>query len=275
MAVFDGLTGLDFAYKGFQYPLPPAWKRAIRLEDQINWLLQALEAVNENGINDSELNTAITALQDNLQKQIDEMQGGWESGDSRLEEQIKNITLGLFLVHNPVTGSYDYTNVALRQMYDASRPFAATYADADYLGIGEATAHGTAQTKQYLQYQDLDGLTYGSYGNRDGATTNGATLYPAPAPDASGRMVTAEFATTNEVAYQSLDQYSRFVLKNACEKAGKDESVIGLFNDALNCSITPAAAIIDKEPGYSYGLNIFTTYGEMDANGVLGFKENA
>lgn len=275
MAVFDGLTGLDFAYKGFQYPLPPAWKRAIRLEDQINWLLQALEAVNDNGINDAELNVAITELRDNLQKQIDELQEGWESGDSRLEEQIKNITLGLFLVHNPVTGSYDYTNVALRQMYDAARPFAATYADADYLGIGEATAHGTAQVKQYLRYEDLDGLTYGSYSNRDGAMTEVGALFPAPTPDATGRMVTAEFATTDEVAYQSLDQYSRFVLKNACEKADKDSSLIAMFNDALNCAITPAAAIIDKEPGYSYGPEIFTTYGEMDANGVLGFKENA
>lgn len=275
MAVFDGLTGLDFAYKGFQYPLPPAWKRAIRLEDQINWLLQALEAVNDNGINDAELNAAITELRDNLQKQIDDLREGWESGDSRLEEQIKNITLGLFLVHNPVTGSYDYTNVALRQMYDAARPFAATYADADCLGIGEATAHGTAQAKQYLRYEDLDGLTYGGYSNRDGAVTEVGALFPAPTPDATGRMVTAEFATTDEVAYQSLDQYSRFVLKNACEKAGKDSSLIAMFNDALNCAITPAAAIIDKEPGYSYGPEIFTTYGEMDANGVLGFKENA
>lgn len=275
MAVFDGLTGLDFAYSGFQYPLPPAWKRAIRLEDQINWLLQALEAVNDNGVNDSELTAAITEVRANLQKQIDALQEGWASGDSRLEELIKNITLGLFLVHNPVSGSYDYTNVTLRQMYDAGRPFAATYADADYLGIGEATAHGTAQTKQYLRYQDLDALPYGSPANRDGAMTEGATLYPAPAPDASGRMVTAKFAASSKVAYQSLDLYSRFVLKNACVKAGKDSALIEMFNDALNCSITPSAAIIDKEPGYSYGPNIFTTYGEMDANGVLGFKENA
>lgn len=275
MAVFEGLTGLDFAYKGFQYPLPPAWKRAIRLEDQINWLLQALEAVNDNGINESKLTVAITELRDNLQKQIDELQEGWASGDSILEEQIKNITLGLFLVHNPVTGSYDYTNVALRQIYDASRPFAATYADADCLGIGEATAHGTAQVSQYLRYEDLDGLAYGSYASSEGAMGEIAALYPAPAPDATGRMVTAKFAMTDEVAYQSLDQYSRFVLKNACIIGEKDSALIAMFNDALNCAITPATAIIDKEPGYSYGPNIFTTYGEMDANGVLGFKENA
>lgn len=275
MAVFEGLTGLDFAYKGFQYPLPPAWKRAIRLEDQINWLLQALMAVNDSGINDDELNKAISELDADLQGQINDLRSGWESGDSRLQEQIKNITAGLFLVHNPITGSYGYHQVAFRQIFDACRPFAATYADIDYLGIGEATKYGTAQTSQYLTYADLDALAYGSFENRTGAMTEGATLYPAPAPDATGRMVTAEFATTDAVCYFSLDFYGRFVLKNACEKAKKDKTLIALFNDALSCAITPAAAIQDIEPGFDYAPAIFKTYGEMDANGVLGYKENS
>lgn len=274
MAVFDGLTGLDFAYKGFQYPLPPAWKRAIRLEDQINWLLQALMSVNDSGINDAELNKAISELDADLQGQINDLRSGWESGDSRLQEQIKNITAGLFLVHNPITGSYDYHQVAFRQLFDACRPFAATYADIDYLGIGEATAHGTAQTDQYLSYDDLDALTYGSSADRDGAMTKGATLYPAPAPDATGRMVTAEYSATDEVCYFSLDFYGRFVLKNACEKAKKDQTLIAMFNDALSCAITPATAFQDVEPGFDYAPTIFKTYGEMDANGVLGYKEN-
>lgn len=274
MAVFDGLTGLDFAYQGFQYPLPPSWKRAIRLEDQINWLLQGLMSVNDSGINDAELKKAINELDADLQGQINDLRSGWESGDSRLQEQIKNITAGLFLVHNPVTGSYDYHQVAFRQIFDACRPYAATYADADYLGIGEATAHGTAQTSQYLTYDDLDALTYGSFENLDGVTTGVATLYPAPAPDANGRMVTAEFSATDKACYFSLDLYGRFVLKNACEMAEKEATLIGMFNDALNCAITPAAAIQDVEPGYDYSPTIFNTYGEMDAHGVLGYKEN-
>lgn len=274
MAVFDGLSGLDFAYQGFQYPLPPSWKRAIRLEDQINWLLQALMSVNDSGINDEELKKAIGELDADLQGQINDLRSGWESGDSRLQEQIKNITAGLFMVHNPITGSYDYHQVAFRQIFDACRPFAATYADIDYLGSGEATEHGTAQTTQYLSYNDLDALTYGSFANRDGAMTKGTTLYPAPAPDATGRMVTAKYATTDAVCYFSLDFYGRFVLKNACEKAKKDASLIAMFNDALNCAITPAAAIQDDELGYDYAPIIFKTYGEMDANGVLGYKEN-
>lgn len=36
----------DFAYKAMQYPLPPTWKYAVRQQDQIMWLLQALLAVN-------------------------------------------------------------------------------------------------------------------------------------------------------------------------------------------------------------------------------------
>lgn len=274
MAVFDGLTGLDFAYKGFQYPLPPSWKRAVRLEDQINWLLQALMAVNDSGINDEELAKSIGALADDLQAQINDLQNGWESGDSRLQEQIKNITAGLFLVHNPITGSYDYHPVAFRQLFDASRPFAATYADVDWLGIGKATEHGTAQSAQYLSYDDLDALEFGSYANRDGAMTGKATLFPAPGPDSTGRMVTAEFAATDKVCYFSLDFYGRFVLENACEKANKDKSLIAMFNDALSCAITPTDAIQDVEPGYDCSPTIFSTYGEMDANGVLGYKEN-
>lgn len=274
MAVFDGLTGLDFAYKGFQYPLPPAWKRAIRIEDQINWLLQALMAVNDSGINDEELDKAISELDNDLQGKINDLRSGWEAGDSQLQEQIKNITAGLFLVHNPVTGAYDYHQVAFRQLFDSCRPYAATYADLDYLGIGEATEHGTAQTDQYLAYDDLDALTYGSFENRDGAMTTSSTLYPAPAPDATGRMVTAKFEATTEVCYFSLDFYGRFVLKNACEKAKKDASLIAMFNDALSCAITPTPAMQDVAPGYDSAPIIFKTYGEMDANGVLGYKEN-
>lgn len=274
MAVFDGLTGLDFAYKGFQYPLPPSWKRAIRLEDQINWLLQALMAVNDSGINAEELAKAITALGDALQGQINDLRNGWESGDSQLQEQIKNITAGLFLVHNPVTGSYDYHQIAFRQLFDACRPFAATYADIDYLGIGEATEHGTEQTEQYLTYNDLDGLLYGGFANRDGVVTNIASLYPPPAPHATGRMVTVNYEDSNKVCYFSLDFYGRFVLKNACIKANKDQALIAMFNEAFSCAITPSEAIQDVEPGYNYSPTIFNSYGEMDANGVLGYKEN-
>lgn len=274
MAVFDGLTGLDFAYKGFQYPLPPSWKRAIRLEDQINWLLQALMSVNDSGINDEELKKAISSLDDDLQSQINDLRSGWESGDSRLQEQIKNITAGLFLVHNPVTGSYDYHQVAFKQLFDALRPFAATYADLDYLGIGKATEHGTAQTDQYLSYNNLDGLSFGGFSDRDGLQTPYVTLFPPPALDATGRMATIQYDGSSKVCYFSLDFYGRFVLRNACVRTKKASALISVFNDVLNCAITPAAAIQDVEPGYAYSPTIFNTYGEMDANGVLGYKEN-
>lgn len=274
MSVFDGLTGLDFAYKGFQYPLPPSWKRAIRLEDQINWLLQALMSVNDSGINDEELNKAISELDNDLQGQINDLRSGWEAGDSRLQEQIKNITAGLFLVHNPVTGAYDYHQVAFRQLFDACRPLAATYADLDYLGIGLATNLGQDNISNYLTYDDLAALSYGGYENVEGVTTKDGYLYPAPGPDATGRMITANLNYTDEICYFSLDFYGRFTIKNACSKAKKARVVFEQFNNALNCAITPAAAIQDVEPGFDYSPTIFTTYGEMDANGVLGYKEN-
>ena len=47
MAVItDPESAFDFAYKGFQYALPPSWKYAVRQQDQIYWLLQALLKLN-------------------------------------------------------------------------------------------------------------------------------------------------------------------------------------------------------------------------------------
>ena len=37
MSMLNYPGDFDFAYQGFQYPLPPSWKYAIRLEDQIAW----------------------------------------------------------------------------------------------------------------------------------------------------------------------------------------------------------------------------------------------
>lgn len=46
MTIID-TKDFDFAYKAMQYPLPPTWKYAIRQQDQIMWLLQALLTIND------------------------------------------------------------------------------------------------------------------------------------------------------------------------------------------------------------------------------------
>lgn len=58
MTIID-TKDFDFAYKAMQYPLPPTWKYAIRQQDQIMWLLQALLTINDEY---STFDTAIAEL---------------------------------------------------------------------------------------------------------------------------------------------------------------------------------------------------------------------
>lgn len=276
MAKYEGITGLDFAYKGFQYPLPPTWKRAIRIEDQINWLLQAILYVDNETISNSELNEAIETLKtyvDNadsdLQNAIDELQEGWKTDDAKIWAELEKLVAGLFLMRNPIDGDYTYAYNALRQVYDAARPYAITYADLDYLGAGQEAIYPSDSTR-YFRYEDLDGLPWGSY-TASGVMVTDGELFPAPAPDASGRMATAEYATTDELCYQALNAYGRFVAYGIIAKRNKNANMSQLLNTALNVAITPAAALQDVTPGYNMGISVFTTYGQMDANGVMGY----
>lgn len=117
MAVFrDPCNAFDFAYRGYQYPLPPSWKRAVRLEDQIQWLLQAILKTNCEGVSQEDLNELVTALneyvarvQEYLQLQIDALKKGFNTS------------------RNPVTGMFDYQYVVNKQMYDMLRVYACTW----------------------------------------------------------------------------------------------------------------------------------------------------
>lgn len=280
MGKHDSITDLDFAYRGFQYPLPPSWKRAIRLEDQINWLLQAILWVDDDTVGAEELSGLIAEVRGEiadgdaaLAEAIEGLREAWRADDEAIYAALDKLTLGLFLYQNPVTGGYDYPAVVARQLYDASRPFAVTYADLDYLGQAQASIH-PGDSERYLAYADLDGLPIGSYqavGATSGTGDAAYMLLPPPAPSAEGRMATAEYAATDKLTYIALSLYGRFVVIGAIRKAGKSEDMLALLNVYLNGAITPAASIADAGPGYDEGINVFTTYGEIDRNGVLGY----
>ena len=51
----DKCNRLDFAYRGYQYPVPPSWKYAVRLEDQIQWLLQAILKTADDAMSEDDL----------------------------------------------------------------------------------------------------------------------------------------------------------------------------------------------------------------------------
>lgn len=125
MAVItDPKSSFDFAYKGFQYPLPPSWKYAIRQQDQIYWLLQALMLLNEHALNECELSDAINDVLRYVNCQ-----------DARLSSRIDALLCGKARWRNPVTGMYDYGYTITKQMYDMLRVYAITWDEIKATGM--------------------------------------------------------------------------------------------------------------------------------------------
>lgn len=149
MAVLDNVSDFDIAYKGYQYPLPPSWKYAIRQQDQINWLLQALLKVNADGVSADYLAKQIAAA-------VQGVTNGYVNADERvkhyleqlisaLEAEVDQLQIGHTATRNPVTGMRNFTYVALKQMYDMLRTYACTWDELKNTGMTwdelKATAH--------------------------------------------------------------------------------------------------------------------------------------
>lgn len=117
MAVItDPNSSFDFAYKGFQYPLPPSWKYAVRQQDQIYWLLQALLKLNSEAVSQEDLDELERLLADYISRV-----------DAQIEERIDALQKGWYAGRNPVTGMYDFGYVIYKQMYDMLRVYACTW----------------------------------------------------------------------------------------------------------------------------------------------------
>ena len=131
MAQIVGVSSLDFAYKGYQYPIPPSWKYAVRIQDQINWLLQAVLALDSAGVSVDELAEAIADA-------IAQVTQGYRGEDAELaryvdrligaiEERVAQFEDRNAVFRNPVTGMRDYGYVVAKQMYDMLRVNAMTW----------------------------------------------------------------------------------------------------------------------------------------------------
>ena len=161
MGQIVGVSSLDFAYKGYQYPLPPTWKYAVRIQDQINWLLQAVLALDGQGVSGEELSAAVAQA-------VSDVTAGYEQGDaivkqllenvtSALEARVEEIEKGNAAFRNPVTGMRDYGYVVSKQMYDMLRTYACTW---DELKGTELTWDELKETGHSWFEVDLFGNTY-------------------------------------------------------------------------------------------------------------------
>ncbi len=121
----------DVPYKGFQYPLPPSWKYAIRQQDQINYLLQAILAVDAASVALDELNTAVAAALGEgkayTDMKVDDAVSRLLSDLQEIRDELAQIITGAYYTRNPVTGDFSPIYTALKQMYDILRVQAMTW----------------------------------------------------------------------------------------------------------------------------------------------------
>lgn len=163
MAIIDAISDLDFAYKGFQYPIPPAWKYAVRVQDQINWLLQALLRLNEDGANVSEIQAAVDAAISDFERVADEnladMVHDLADVENRLQRQIDAINAGLYFTRDPVDGWREPIYTALKMMYDALRVQALTWDEFDALDMTWDQLKATGHT--WLEFDLFSNVYWG------------------------------------------------------------------------------------------------------------------
>lgn len=158
MSMLNYPGDFDFAYQGFQYPLPPSWKYAVRLEDQIQWLLQALLKINDEAVSQSMLDAGLAdnleqakeytdALYNVLKNQIAE-------NYEELDERITNIYAGISMWLSPVVdGNKRYAPYINKQLFNAARPYAATYGEFKMIGNKMTYSQVTTLLHEYTLYQ--------------------------------------------------------------------------------------------------------------------------
>lgn len=134
MSMLNYPSDFDIAYQGYQYPLPPSWKYAIRLEDQIQWLLQALLKINDEAISQTIFEAG---LADNLEQAkaytdtlYNVLKNQIAENYEDLDERINNVYAGISKWASPVVdGNKRYAPYINKQLFNAARPYAATYAE--------------------------------------------------------------------------------------------------------------------------------------------------
>lgn len=190
--ITNSKSDLDFAYKGFQYPVPPSWKYAIRIQDQINWLLQAVLLLDSQGASVEEVSEQVAEAEKLLKDYTDNKNSitvaQMETMYEELSEQISHINAGLYYTRNPVRGFRDPIYVALKMMYDALRVDALTWDELDALGKTWDELKEDGHT--WLELDLFSNIYYGD-GQPRAKWTNPATIddgVPGFAPEGVARL---------------------------------------------------------------------------------------
>ena len=175
MSMLNYPSDFDIAYQGYQYPLPPSWKYAIRLEDQIQWLLQALLKINDEAVSQSILEAG---LADNLEQAKEYADALYKALKNQitenyeeLDERITNIYAGISMWLSPVVdGNKRYAPYINKQLFNAARPYAATYdefntkyAEMTYSQVATALHDWTLYQLSFYSAVLLDLVDFGNF----------------------------------------------------------------------------------------------------------------
>ena len=160
MSMLNYPGDFDFAYQGYQYPLPPSWNYAIRLEDQINWLLQALLKINDKAVSQSILDAGLADNLEQAKEYTDALYSVLKNKITEnyedLSEQIRAIAAGISQWLSPVCdGNNQYAPYIDQQLFNAARPYAASYGEVDAWGTEKEYTYDQVKTalSSYTQYQ--------------------------------------------------------------------------------------------------------------------------
>lgn len=199
MTQIVGVSALDFAYKGYQYPLPPSWKYAVRIQDQINWLLQAVLALDTEGVSE-----------DDLRQGIDDAVAMFRAQIAPLQDEIRQIEDYNAVFRNPVTGMRDYGYVVAKQMYDMLRTYACTWDELRDTGMTwnalKATGHSWFEVDMFGNIYWGDGEQRAKFTPADHVDVGspGYTLCVPGTGDGGESEPTRKGTTWNDILYNGF-----------------------------------------------------------------------
>lgn len=168
MPIVKSITDLGFAYEGYQYPLPPSWKYAIRQQDQIIWLYNAIAYAWENSANtddiatlDAKLSAAIKEAELSANNYTDQKSAVLDAKISEVYNELLSIineTTGGARWVDPITGLVDNAQNIDKKLYDIARPYGCTYTQLEAHYTSQDYADVTSTFSPYT-YMNVDVLT--------------------------------------------------------------------------------------------------------------------
>lgn len=268
MSIFSDIDNLfKVPYQGYQYPVPPWWKRVVSLQDEIELLLQCILILNQNGTSEEWVDGVVEKALAEAKKYTDAETEARESADSEerkeriagddylaavialLNQRVTEITSGLWVYHNPITGDLCYPYTVARQVREANAPYMATHGDYNYLASELGVTYYEVQNAKQSAYA-FEAL--------------GVTVTPCE-PNSDGRVFVGNDAAT-EITNLLFEQFSGILARHFASEMG------GVVTDCVRASVTPSAGIPDVGAGFEVSPYIFTKYNEIDEYGVLGYK---